>query len=831
MNTHYDHQLFDGQMQEQWETESVYATEQNSHKPLFSIDTPPPTVSGSLHIGHIFSYTQTDIIARYKRLGGHNVFYPFGFDDNGLATERFVEKKHKVNGLYMGRSEFIKLCLTESQLMAQEFASLWKRIGISADWRHTYSTISSRAQKLSQASFIDLYKKGFIYQKEDPALFCTTCRTAVAQAELDTIEHPSVFNTVTFTTTSGRDILIATTRPELLPSCVALFYHPDDQRYQHLAGQKAIVPIFGMEVPILADDLVQQDKGTGLVMCCTFGDKTDIMWYKKHHLPYRPCMTLEGKWLPETGILAGLKAHIAREKIIEVLKEQGFLVEQKQITHSVSVHERCKKDIEFVVIKQWFLRILDHKEQFLAALDEVEWYPSFMKSRCIDWIKNLQWDWCLSRQRFYGIPFPVWHCQQCQAVVLAPEKSLPIDPQETTYPNNTCPECHNNDLIGDTDVMDTWNTSSLTPYIDLSLYTHNDHDMFGKEKPDFLPMSMRPQAHDIIRTWAFYTIIKTLLHHDTIPWKKIVISGHVLSKDRDKISKSQGNNPTDPENLLKVYPADAIRYWTASGNLGHDIAFSETQLKIGQKLITKLWNAFRFVKEYIHDAPVQKPAELGLLNQWIIHQAHSAFIEYKKQLEENEFGPALAAVEKFFWNDFCDNYLELIKDQLFHPELYDPSTVAATKWTLNHVGLRILQLFAPYLPHCTDTLYSMLFQQRVDKRSLHITHFDDVQLPLNAPETVSSVTLLLDVIAAVRKLKTAKELSLKTPLHTLTIHGATQEQTTLLTSFNQCLKGITFAQNIIVTPNMITPTELEQQNNLWIASVNLATMHETTGQA
>lgn len=825
MNTHYDHQLLDSQIQKEWEHASVYATEQHSQKPLFSIDTPPPTVSGSLHIGHIFSYTQTDIIARYKRLGGYNVFYPFGFDDNGLATERFVEKKHKVSGLYMGRSEFVKLCLTESAGMAQEFASLWKRIGISADWRHTYSTISPRAQKISQASFIDLYNKGYVYQKEDPALFCTTCRTAVAQAELDSVDLPSQFNTIEFTATDGTPLLIATTRPELLPSCVALLYHPDDARYQHLAGTQAIVPVFGMHVPILADDLVQQDKGTGLVMCCTFGDKTDIMWYKKHHLPYRPCMTLEGKWLETTGILAGLKAHIAREKIIEVLKEQNLVKEQKSLVHAVSVHERCKKEIEFVVVKQWFLRILDHKEQFLQALDKVDWYPSFMKSRCIDWIKNLQWDWCLSRQRFYGIPFPAWHCQNCSAVLLAPETALPIDPQEKQFPGGSCPECKSTDIVGDTDVMDTWNTSSLTPYIDLSLFSNSEHNTFGKEKPNFLPMSMRPQAHDIIRTWAFYTIIKTLLHHDTIPWKQIVISGHVLSKDKDKISKSQGNNPTDPEQLIKQYPADAIRYWTASGHLGHDVAFSETQLKIGQKLITKLWNAFRFIKEHINDAPSKKPHDLGLLNTWILHQAHVTFTEYSKQLEANEFGPALAAVEHFFWNDFCDNYLELIKDQLFHPELYTPEAVAATKWTLSHVGLRILQLLAPYIPHSTDTLYGMFFKETMGIPSLHITQFKDVQLPVHVPETVASVATLLDVISAVRKLKTAQELSLKTPVHTLTITGVHASAHTLLTSLEQCIKGITFSTTLVLEAKAHGANKLEQQGNTWHATIDLTQLH------
>lgn len=821
MDKKYEAQSQEQRIQAFWETNKTFHLTKNSDKELFSIDTPPPTVSGSLHIGHIFSYTQTDIIARFKRLCDFNVFYPFGFDDNGLATERFVEKKHKVNGHAMGRAPFIKLCLEESHESEKQFEALWKKMGISADWTQTYSTISPLAQKISQQSFIDLYKKGAIYRKEDAALYCTTCRTAVAQAELDDIEMASTFNDIVFETAAGKDLVISTTRPELLPSCVALFYHPTDDRYKHLAGTTARVPLYNYEVPILADELVNPEKGTGLVMCCTFGDKNDIAWYKKHRLPYRQSIGLDGLWAEQTGILKGLKALAARERILQELKMQGLLVTQKEITHAVNVHERCKKEIEFVVLTQWFLNILDNKELFLKALDEVSWYPAFMKTRCKDWIVNLQWDWCLSRQRFYGIPFPVWHCTACNHSIIADNAQLPLDPQTTSY-GKACPSCGADTIVPDTDVMDTWNTSSLTPYICAALYD-KDTDPFVSEN-NFLPMAMRPQAHDIIRTWAFYTIIKTLLHNNTIPWKDIVISGHVLSKEKSKISKSQGNTPIDPENLLKMHPADVIRYWTASGTLGQDVSFSETQLMIGQKLLTKLWNAFRFIEEHIAAVPEEKPETLGTPHEWILHQATVCFTAYKKQLESYEFSLALHAVEQFFWNDFCDNYLELVKDQLFKPENYAPEEVAATRWTLHQTGLRILQMFAPFIPFLTETLYQQVYKQ---DSSLHTTCFEDAQTPFVFNESAHTMSLVLAIVTTIRKVKTAEQLSLKTPLQNVTIYNSNAEVLKKLVPQEPLIKGVIHAQTICYeTSSLDKPAFIEKDGDSINAAFSLTAATE-----
>ncbi len=821
MEKKYDHLVNDSVLQKKWADEETYAIKKDSEKELFTIDTPPPTVSGALHIGHIFSYTQTDIIARFKRLSGCNVFYPFGFDDNGLPTEKYVEKKHKISAHHMGRSEFIKICSEESQEIGVQFADIWQRMGISADWSNTYSTISEKVRKISQLSFIDLYSKGFIYQKEEPALYCTTCQTTVAQAELDDAQVASHFSDIFFKTTDGESLVIGTTRPELLPSCVALFYHPEDSRYKHLAGKKAIVPIFGHEVSILADDTVQQEKGTGLVMCCTFGDKNDIHWYKIHKLPYRRSIERNGLWSQDTGILAGMKAHIARSTILEALHAQGLLGEKRAITHVVNVHERCKHEIEYIVIKQWFLNILDHKKAFLEAADTISWHPSFMKSRYKDWVENLQWDWCLSRQRFYGIPFPVWHCKECDYKVVARVDALPVDPQENECPVSFCPKCKGTEFIADTDVMDTWNTSSLTPYICYSLFSDSIDNIFNSEKPSLLPMSIRPQAHDIIRTWAFYTIIKAYMHHSSIPWKDIVISGHVLSSAKDKISKSQGNTPTDPLNLLKIYPADSIRFWTASGTLGQDISFSENQILQGNKLLNKLWNAFRFLEEHIGQASLEKPENLGTLNNWILHKATEAFTIYNNNLEKYEFGNALNAIEQFFWQNFCDNYLELIKDQFFNSEKYAPEVIAATRWTLYQVGLRILQMFAPYLPHITEELYLILYQNRESITSLHVTNYNQIQIPLLCPKSVGLGDLLITIVAAVRRMKTEKELSLKAPLASLTIHSVHGERLRDLMQHEQLLKGVIHADTISYATGDVEKSTLSMEHEVWFATLDI----------
>ena len=768
MEKKYDHLQAEAAAQELWHTHNTYSAQNNPGTP-FSIDTPPPTVSGALHIGHIFSYTQTDIIARYIRMNGFSVFYPFGFDDNGLATEKFVEKKLEINAHAVKRSEFIALCLKETADVEKQFELLWRKIGLSVDWSACYSTIDERSRYISQLGFIELFKKGYVYRKDEPALYCTNCRTTVAQAELDDTEKASSFNDLIFKA-GDEELIVATTRPELLAAVNALFYHPDDERYKHLAGKHALIPYYKREVPILADTAVDPKKGTGLVMSSTFGDKTDVAWFKKFNLAYNPIIGLDGVFTQQAGPLAGMRAFSAREKIVALLEAEGLLRNKRAITHTVNVHERCKKEIEYLILTQWFLSLLPYKQKFIEMGNRVEWYPAFMKSRYTNWVENISWDWCLSRQRFYGIPFPAWHCTNCKQTVLAQPSQLPIDPQETPY-TGTC-SCGSSSFAPDTDVMDTWNTSSLTPYICASLKLGKKEDIFTTAvTQNFIPMALRPQAHDIIRTWAFDTIVKAWMHNDTIPWEKIVISGHVLSTDKEKISKSKGNSPLAPESLLSTYPADALRYWTASGSLGYDISFSDNQIGIGQKLLIKLWNAFRFAEPYMNDIPLTPPDELGLVNEWILHKATVCFKTYTHYFKDNEFSLALSTVENFFWQDFCDNYLEIIKDQLMNPDKHLLTEVAATKWTLSTVGLRILQLYAPFVPHITETIYGLFYKQTVGIPSLHQTKFAAIQTDYNYADSAETMITILTLISQVRRLKSEHQLSLKTELESLAIGG------------------------------------------------------------
>lgn len=834
MDKKYDNKIAEKNMQQMWEQNKIYSASNNQGK-IYSIDTPPPTVSGSLHIGHIFSYTQTDIIARFKRMSGYSVIYPFGFDDNGLATEKFVEKKLKITAQATDKSEFIQKCREVAQEAEKEFKDLWQQMGLSVDWDLCYSTISDHVKKISQESFVRLYDKGFIYRKNEPSLFCTTCRTSVAQAELEDAEKDSFFNDIIFKTEEGQDLLIGTTRPELLPSCVAVLYNPKDARYKKLKNKKVIVPIFGQSVTILEDENVQIDKGTGLVMVCTFGDTTDTVWFKKFGLPYKQSIDFGGKFLQSIPLIGGLKVHEAREVILQELEKQNLLVNKKPIKHIVNLHERCKKEIEILAVEQWFFKILDHKNKFLELADKISWNPSFMKSRYIDWVQNINWDWCLSRQRFSGIPFPAWHCKDCGEIIMSEIKDLPVDPQLTNY-TGKCPKCKSSNIKPDTDVMDTWNTSSITPYIVYSLVNQDEINKKGSEKvtskdsdsifekgkiSEFLPMGMRPQAHDIIRTWAFYTIVKAWAHNKTIPWSEIVISGHVLSESKDKISKSAGNTTAEPFKLLQNFPADAIRYWTASGGLGKDISFSEGQIKIGQKLVTKIWNAFIFIQSHIKDIDyIDKDSKnLGIVNEWIFDKASTCFDYYEKHLRSHEFGLALQEIDKFFWSDFCDNYLELIKDQLFNPQNYDKAQVNYTKNTLYYVGLRILQMYSCYIPHVTDNIYQAIYKEYEKTMSLHQTKFEAVQIKKYFPESAKNMGYIIDIVDQVRKLKSNNQLSLNTEIDSLEIYCTKTDLLQKIRNNEQLIRGITKSHILELKHEQLEESRLDKIGDRIKASI------------
>ncbi len=492
MEKNYDFGQIEKQMQELWEKEQVYKFNQNNEGKIYSIDTPPPTVSGSLHIGHIFSYTQAEMIARFKKMQGYKVFYPFGFDDNGLPTERLVERDENIIAKDILRSKFIEKCMKATEKYESEFKELWKSLGFSVDWSLQYSTISPEVKKISQELFLELVNTRKAYTKESPVLWCTECQTSIAQAEIDTKEIDSTFNYIQFFV-DGKPLQVATTRPELLYGCVCLFVNPNDERYLSYVGKRAAVPLYNYDIPILSDDKVSPDKGTGVVMCATFGDSTDAEWYDEHSLPYRKVILPNGYITEDVPFIGSLKVIAARKEIIKLLEENKLLVKSEYIAHTVTVHERCGKEIEIIPSKQWYIDVLSGKERFLHAADEINWYPEQMKNRYIAWVENLKWDWCISCQRYFGVPFPVWYCKDCKKAAFAKLEQLPINPLETEY-DGIC-ECGCKIFIPESAVLDTWAISSITPQI---------NERFGVP---LVPMSMRTHAHEIIRTWTFYTIV------------------------------------------------------------------------------------------------------------------------------------------------------------------------------------------------------------------------------------------------------------------------------------------------------------------------------------
>ncbi|NLG89261.1 MAG: valine--tRNA ligase [Clostridiaceae bacterium] len=760
MQKKYDFRQVEKEMQNFWKENSVYVFDPESRCEIYSIDTPPPTVSGSLHIGHIFSYTQAEMIARFKRMQGYNVFYPFGFDDNGLPTERLVEKEWGISAKDLKRREFVKKCIETAAKYEKEFKDLWQSLGFSVDWSLQYETINPMVQRISQKSFIRLFKDGKAYMKESPVLWCTECQTSIAQAELDSVEKETTFNYVKFKS-GEEDLIVATTRPELLYGCVCLFVNPEDDRYRQYIGKTAVVPLYNYEIPILTDSRVDIVKGTGVVMCATFGDSTDAEWYMSYNLPYRKVILPDGTIDESVPLIGGLEVTPARREIIRMLSEKGLLSGAQSIMHTVAVHERCGREIEIIPSKQWYIDILSNKELFLKAADKINWYPEHMKSRYVSWVENLKWDWCISRQRYFGVPVPVWYCRNCGQVISASEDMLPVNPVETV-PGEPC-SCGCNEFLPESSVLDTWATSSLTPQINARWGEEND--ISGR----LLPMSLRTQAHEIIRTWAFYTIVKSLYHTGDIPWKDIMVCGFVLAKKGEKISKSKGNAGLSPKELIENHSADVVRYWAANFKLGTDTFFSMDEFGTAKRFITKLWNAFRFARPHLQYIDINAEFELMPVDRWIIERCKQTMVYAERLLEQYEIGSARHKIDDFFWKDFCDNYLEIVKERLYQPEKHGHRQRLSAQFALYFCMLNLLKLYAIYVPHITEYIYQDFFRKHEKSISLH-------RLCWETEETVDENIILFgeklkDVIAEIRKYKTGKALSMKAEIEKVVIEA------------------------------------------------------------
>lgn len=793
----YNHRDAEKKWQNYWRIIQIYRWEKDlPREQTFVIDTPPPTVSGLLHMGHIFSYTQADFVARFQRMSGKTVFYPMGFDDNGLPTERLVEKEKNIRGVDMPRAEFVAQCQSVVEAAEAEFENLFNTIALSVDWNEKYQTISPKSQKISQLSFLDLHRKGLVERRLEPVLWDIVDRTALSQADLVDQEKPSQMNDIVFgIDDSDETITIATTRPELLAACVAVMVHPEDERYQHLIGKNAITALFQQKVRIIADDLVQKDKGTGAVMCCTFGDETDIKWWRKHNLATKVIIKEDGRLLiPSSFIphapqdlraeLDGKKIKEAREIILKILQEKNLLVKQEAIKHSVKCAERSGAPIEILVINQWFVKILHLKEQLKQKANECNWHPVYMKIRIEQWIDNLAWDWCISRQRFFGVPFPVWYSRRKGEegkILVADFQQLPIDPLKD-LPRGYSRE----EVIADKDVMDTWATSSISPQLSSHGITAEltlDGDLARHHK--LFPADLRPQAHEIIRTWAFYTIVKAYLHEEKIPWKNLMISGWCLAADKTKMSKSKGNVIT-PNALIEEKGSDIVRYWASTSNLGADTAYSEDVLKIGNKLLNKLFNAAKFSAQNFVNI-VEKPknaisaVQQNLINeifdQWILSRLSQVIKGATEQFEKFEYAKAREIIEEFFWKDLCDNYLEIAKvrsyglsaEKYAGQDLNDAEKQRilmqqqSAALTLYYCFNAVLKLLAPFIPHITEELYQAIFAEEfAAKKSIHARGNWPKEIDFIYDETALNVgNAAVEVIYLVRQQKSEKNLSVK----------------------------------------------------------------------
>ncbi len=745
---------------EYWEKNRIYSFDEKTSGPIYSIDTPPPTVSGKMHLGHAFSYSQGDFIARYKRMKGFNVFYPFGTDDNGLPTERLVEKMKNVKGADMDRTAFIKLCLETLSEIRPDFVQDWKNIGMSADFRLFYSTIDDHTRKISQKSFIDLYKLKKIYRKEGPTIWCTECRTAIAQVEMEDQEKMTNFVHIEVKTEDGDKLIFATTRPELYPSCVGMSVNPKDKRYKKFIGKKVIMPLTNSKIEITKDEMIDPEFGTGVVYFCSSGDAQFLDWEKRHPIKNKIfILNKDGTMNEKAGKYKGLSIKETRKQIVEDLQKLDVVKKIEILKHIVNVHERCGTDVEYMISKQWFINYLDSKDFFLKSGAKLDWYPKHMKNRYDNWVKGLQWDWCISRQRFFGIPFPVWYCKKCDEIILAEEKDLPVDPL-MSKPSKKC-RCGSSEFTPEGDVLDTWATSSLTPKIAAEL------------KPNtkgIYPMNLRLQAHDIISTWLFYTLVKSQLHDKTNPWKDVVISGHVLDPHGQKMSKSKGNVVV-PQEVIGKYGADAFRFWAASSKLGDDMPYQEKDIVTGQKTVTKLWNASKFILMHIKDFDNKKPKKLEIIDQFIISRLNAIIKESTDYFEKYEYSKCKFETENFFWNLFCDYYLEIIKDRVYNPQIRGEEKRRSAQFTLKYCLNNILKLFAPFMPFITEELYLNLFAKEEEKKSIHISEWPK----FNKEDTDNKIDKIggrfIEIVRQIRQIKSQKGKSLKAEID-LTIDTA-----------------------------------------------------------
>ena len=751
----YDWREAEPKWQAKWKEWGVHTFDKASSKPVFSIDNPPRYASGALHLGHAYGYTVIDFAARYKRLKGFNVFFPLCFDVNGTPVEVRVEKLKGIKASEVPRAEFVKMCSEFANKHIGEMTKQFETLGHSMDPSIYYQTDAEYYRRITQISFIRMFKKGLVYKGHFPINWCTRCGTALAAAEVDYEQRHTKLNFIKFRDAdTGKEVQVATTRPELLCTCLMVAVHPDDKSKADLVGRELVTPVFDRRVKVIADPKVDPAFGTGTVMICSIGDKDDLDWIMKYDLPLEKGIDEAGRMTSIAGEYAGMPIKEAREAIIDQMRTAGLLVKQEPIEQNVGTCWRCHTPTEFLKVPQWFIRTVDYKDQILKMVDEVVWKPEFMKVRIKDWINSLAWDWVVSRQRYFATAIPLWECEKCGDVLLPEEAACYVDPLVKAPAKAAC-SCGGK-YVGCKDVFDTWMDSSISPLF--NSFWLRDEALFAK----LYPMTMRPQSHDIIRTWAFYTILREMHLIGKKPWDEVMIHGFIMAPDGRPMHTSDGN-VIDPVPLLEKYGGDAMRYYAATCALGMDHAFKEPELVRGQRLATKMWNVMRMVGSACKERPA-KPASVMPIDAWVMSRFGRLVHEVEARCEEYQFDKATSLLEDFLWHEFADHYLELAKNRVYSGD------DRGAKYALYTVGLGLLKMMSVVFPHAAEDAYQLVFKQFEEPVSIHVSAWPAAPEADEAAERKGDA--VKDVTAAVRAWKASKGLSLNAEIKRVEVVGA-----------------------------------------------------------
>ncbi len=772
----YNHKK-EGDWQEKWQKSKLYRFTGEGTKPNYIIDTPPPYPTGSIHMGHVLNWLYMDLIARYKRMRGFDVLFPQGWDCHGLPTEVKVEETHGIKKSDVPREEFRKMCIDLTQKNIQMMKAQMMSLGFSQDWSREFVTMTDEYKRKTQLSFLEMFDQGLIYQAVHPVNWCPRCETAIAFAEVEYHENETFLNYLEFPEVDGKGkIPIATTRPELLSACVAVTVHPEDKRYQGLTGKFVEVPIYGRKVKVITDKDVDPEFGTGAVMICTFGDKTDVSWVNRYGLDVIEAIDEKGVMKEVAGEYSGCTIDECKENIIADLKSRGELNKQEKIDQNVGLCWRCKTPIEILVKKQWFVAVNQLTEMIEDTANGMDWIPEHMKTRLINWTGSMDWDWCISRQRIFATPTPVWYCKECGKVHLPDAEDLPVDPTHD-IPKNKC-ECGCGDFTGETDVLDTWMDSSITPMVIAGWPKDDFHNLY--------PASLRQQGHDIIRTWAFYTILRCKSLTGEEPFSEVVVNGMVFGDDGHKMSKSRGN-VISPEEVLDKYGADALRLWAANSVPGSDLPFAWKDVKHSYKFLRKFWNAFRFINIHIRDFQMDEKEimdNLSPMDKWILSKLNHLVRDVTEALESYNFAKAKSTIQSFIWNDFCDEYIETVKYRLYAQDETD-SQIAA-KYTLKMVISTSLKLLSPFIPHFTEEIYQYIDDECT---SVHQNNWPSVQEDLIDDYAESLGDLGVKVIGDIRRFKSASGMPLNIQLKSTVIYTEDDETFLHLNELENDIKG------------------------------------------